>query len=176
MKLSTWQSLLIVTIFLFCNACGPVVIEKQQSGWKAVYQNDPNGKAIEGNIDSLISGIRNGYDIRVGWGWEKEIGDSLVQLEHMATPIYISILQEKDVSAIIDAHPLLASYLAIDQQKFSAGGHPWQCIMTTQGTFNAQVYDRATDTLIKDWPQRHRITWFVEYPANPGPDRKPLYD
>ncbi|UJH67799.1 hypothetical protein [Allomuricauda sp. SCSIO 65647] len=150
--------------------------EPINSGWKAIYKHDENGKRIEGNIDSLVMGIRNGYDVRIGWGWQRELGDSILRLEHVAKPLYISIIQDKNVSAIIDPHPLLQSYIDIDGQTFGEGGHIWQCIMTTKGTFNAQVYDRSDGQLIKNWPQNHKMTWFLEYPENTQKMmNKPLY-
>lgn len=145
------------------------------SGWKAVYKHDQQGNSLEGSINELIQGIRNGYDVRVGWGWEKEVEDSLLRLEHMAEPLFLSIIQEKNVSIVIDAHPLLKSYVDLGSQSFGDGGHIWQCVLTTQGTFNAQVHDRTTGELLKDWPQRHKMTWFLEYPANPEPNNPPLF-
>ena len=133
-------------------------------GWKAVYKHDKNGDALNGSIDSLINGIRNGYDVRIGWGWEREVADSILRLEHMAEPLFLTIIQEKNVSVVIDAHPLLQSYLDVENQKFGEGGHIWQCVLTTKGTFNAQVHERSTGELIKDWPQRHKMIWFLEYP------------
>lgn len=164
-------------LLLSCN--GPVQktqdLEKVKSGWKVVYKSNEEGKAIEGNIDSLIAGIRNGYDVRIGWGWQRERGDSTLRLEHVAKPLYLSIIQDKNVSAIIDPHPLLQSYIDIDRQAFGEGGHIWQCVMTTKGTFNAQVYDRSNGELLKDWPQNHKMTWFVEYPTNTNSITTPLY-
>ena len=146
------------------------------SGWKSVYKHDENGNPMNGNIDSLIAGIRNGYDVRVGWGWQRMLGDSILKLEHLAEPLFLTIIQEKNVSIVIDAHPLLHSYVDIDSQKFGEGGHTWQCVLTTKGTFNAQVYNRSTGELLKDWPQKHKITWFLEYPDNAQINNKPLYD
>ncbi|MGB5818860.1 MAG: hypothetical protein WBG90_05195 [Saonia sp.] len=167
-------------IVLLSLSCRPTTSEKtaneySELGWKAVYKHDEDGKAIFGSMDSLIHGIRNGYSVRVGWGWERERGDSLLRLEHMAQPLYLSIIQENDVSAIIDAHPLLQSYMDIDHQKFGEGGHIWQCIMTTKGTFNAQVYNRTTGELMKNWPQKHRMTWFLEYPKKQNSNPQPLF-
>ena len=155
----------ILCVVFFVNACNTVDY-REKATWRAVYKNDQNGETVSGNIDTLIAGIRAGYDVRVGWGWQREQGDSTLSLEHIATPIYMSIIQEKHVSAIIDAHPLLESYRDIDKQRFGAGGHTWQCILTTKGTFNAQVYDRVADTLLNDWPQKHTITWFLDCPAD----------
>ncbi len=177
MFVKTTCSIVCLTMLLSCNKQTPEPkhTETIQSGWRAVYRNDGNGKPIEGNKDSLIAGIRNGYDVRIGWGWERERGDSILRLEHVAKPLYLSIIQDKHVSAIIDPHPLLQSYIDIDKQAFGEGGHIWQCIMTTKGTFNAQVYDRSNGELLKDWPQNHKMTWFVEYPPNPENNNTPLY-
>lgn len=147
-----------------------------ETGWKAVYKHDENGKPISGNIDSLIMGIRNGLDVRVGWGWEKTLGDSLVRLEHMAQPLFLSVIQEKNVSAVIDAHPLLKSYIGIDHQEIREGGHIWQCVLTTKGTFNAQLHNRSTGVLERDMPQRHKMTWFLDYPNPPIKNNTPLYE
>ncbi|MEM8765556.1 MAG: hypothetical protein AAGD88_17205 [Bacteroidota bacterium] len=147
-----------------------------ESGWKAVYQNDENGNYLKGNLDSLIAGIRNGYDVRIGWGWEKQLGDSILRLEHMAEPLFLTIIQEKDVSIVIDAHPLLQSYIDITDQKIGEGGHIWQCVLTTKGTFNAQVHNRSTGELIKDWPQKQKMTWFLDYPENSKESNGPLFN
>lgn len=172
----TVKTIFYTLIFaVFIASCNSKVQEPVESGWKSVFKNDENGNAIGGNIDSLIMGIRNGYDVRIGWGWERTLGDSILRLEHVAEPLYISIIQDKNVSAIIDPHPLLESYIDIDRQSFGDGGHFWQCIMTTKGTFNAQVYDRTNGQLIKDWPQNHKMTWFLEYPINEKIVNNPLY-
>lgn len=133
-------------------------------GWKAVYKHDENGNRISGSLDSLIAGIRGGYEVRVGWGWEKALGDSIARLEHMAEPLFLSIIQEKDVSVVIDPHPLLSSYLKLGDQTMRDEYVIWQCVLTTKGEFNAKIFDGATGELVRDYPQTHRMTWFLEYP------------
>ena len=171
-------TLIILGVFFSCNQNTQDLRNKEvvRSGWKSVYQNDENGIRLSGSIDSLIAGIRNGYDVRIGWGWEKEIADSILRLEHMAEPLFLTIIQEKNVSVIIDAHPLLQSYIDADSQKIGKGGHIWQCVLTTKGTFNAQVHNRSTGELIKDWPQNHKMTWFLEYPIHSSKNNKPLFE
>ena len=167
-----------IGLFLSCNQAtqNSTDLRPIESGWKSVYQNDENGNRLAGNIDSLIAGIRNGYDVRIGWGWEKAVADSVLRLEHMAEPLFLTIIQEKSVSAVIDAHPLLKSYFDVNNQTIGEGGHIWQCVLTTKGTFNAQVHNRSTGELIKDWPQKHKMTWFLEFPNHPYRENKPLFD
>lgn len=155
----------IVLGFMLLHSCGLIDSKRAPSGgWKAVYMHSENGQSIDGNIDSLIAGIRKGYAMRIGWGWEKQLGDSILKLEHVAEPLFTSIIQGKSVSVIIDPHPLLKSYVHSQAQTIGEGGHIWQCVLTTSGTFNAQVFHRSTGELINDWPQRHRMIWYLEYP------------
>ena len=169
---------ILIAIASSCNTSeSPIATTtKTESGWKVVYKHDEYGNPMEGSIDSLIAGIRNGYDLRVGWGWQRELGDSILRLEHMAEPLFLTIIQEKNVSIVIDAHPMLASYIDIGNQKIREGGHIWQCVLTTKGEFNAQIHNRSTGELMKDWPQRQRITWFLDYPSKLKTNRKPLFD
>ena len=148
--------------FIFFVSCNQQV--STDSGWKAVYKHDEQGNPLSGSLDSLISGIRNGYDVRVGWGWERALGDSIVRLEHMAEPLFLSIIQEQNVSVVIDPHPLLSSYLNLQEQTMRDEYAIWQCVLTTKGEFNAKIFDGATGELIRDFPQTHRMTWFLDYP------------
>lgn len=99
--------------------------EKQFSGWTAVYSHDENGKVTSGTMSELLDGLRKGYSAKIGWAWTRQIGDSTVTLEHFAEPIFLTIIQQKDVSAIINPHPLLISYIDIDQQKFDNPKNIW---------------------------------------------------
>jgi hypothetical protein len=167
-------NLLILNVIIYGCVQQPEVRDAS-FGWKAVYKHDENGQVVDGTMDDLIEGIRKGYNVRVGWGWEKKLGDSLVRLEHMAEPVFLTIIQEKQVSVVIEAHPLLSSYIDIENQTIGEGSHTWQCVLTTQGEFNAQVHHRATGELIKNWPQRQRMTWFLDYPSTHKQKGKPLF-
>lgn len=52
----------------------------------------------------------------------------------------------------------------------------FNCVLSTTGTFNAKVYHRATGQLLRDMPQRHHMSWFVEFPADaPSSKSPPLF-
>jgi len=156
--------LFVLLIFIGSYCFGQATVNSSKSGWTAVYSHDENGKGTFGDKQNLIKDLRKGYSLRVSWSWTRQVGDSLVTLEHFADPIFVTIIQEKNVSAIINPHPLLKSYLDISQQQFDKPTNTWQCILTTKGTFNAVVYSQSTGEIIKDWPQRHKMTWYLEYP------------
>jgi len=142
------------------------------SGWTAVYRHDPDGKAVEGDLNRLIDAVRQGYAIRIGWGWQRHRDGRTITLEHIATPVFLTVIDETHVSAVIDPHPLLEGYADIARQKPADPGQIWQCVLTTTGEFNARVFNWETGAVIRDWPQRQRMTWFVEYPPA-GPPAQP---
>lgn len=142
----------------------PVQAQPTQNGWTAVYANDENGIGTRGNINDLLEGMRKGYSLKVGWSWTRVLGDSTVTLEHFAEPIFSTIIQEKHVSVVIPAHPMLKSYLDISKQEFDKPDAIWQCVLTTQGAFNAMVYSQTKGELLRNWPQKHKMTWYLEYP------------
>ncbi len=135
-----------------------------KKGWTAVYAHDENGKPTYGDISDLMEGLRKGYSLRAGWSWSRQLGDSTVSLEHFADPIFVTISQRKDVSMIINPHPLLRNYLDISKHEFDNPNHIWQCVLTTRGTFNAIVYNQTNGEIVKSWPQKHKMTWYLEYP------------
>lgn len=162
MKVFLFSTALFILLAGDCIGQKPVL--KNNQGWTAVYANDENGVASSGSLQSLIEGLRKGYSLKIGWSWTRRIGDSTVTLEHFAEPIFISIIQEKNVSAIIDPHPLLKNYINIDQQVFDNPANIWQCVLTTTGSFNAMVYNRTSGEVVRNWPQKHKMVWYLEYP------------
>jgi hypothetical protein len=135
-----------------------------KTGWTSVYAHDEKGNHTSGSMDELMNGLRKGYSLKIGWSWTRQLGDSTVTLEHFAEPIFVTIIQQKHVSAIINPHPLLKNYIDRSKQEFDNPANLWQCVLTTEGKFNAMVYNRTTGEIVKDWPQRHKMVWYLEYP------------
>lgn len=177
MKLSIQPHALIASLLFLVNCQAPdSATTPPNLGWQKVYAHDEKGNPTFGSITALINGIRAGHDVRVGWGWQRAVADSTLRLEHMAEPLFLSIIQEKMVSVVIDGHPMLQSYVDMSNQNFRTPMQLWQCVMTTKGTFNAKVFDVSNTEMIRDMPQRQRITWFLEYPAQPTKMAPALYE
>jgi hypothetical protein len=51
----------------------------------------------------------------------------------------------------------------LSKQEFDNLAHTWQCILTTTGTFNAIVYSRSSGEIVKNWPHRQKMVWYLEY-------------
>ncbi|WP_347925912.1 hypothetical protein [Pontimicrobium sp. SW4] len=124
-------------------------------------RTDKQGNVIAGSKEQLITSIRNGVDIKVGWGG-KGLNHSI---EHLAVPIWLSILDETEVVAHLD--PQVLSHINWDSLDANYSDtkmlkEEWRVVITSKGTFDAVWYDRELDTVIKRVPQRHVMTWLVK--------------
>ena len=75
--------------------------QKVEDGWSLVYANNENGNRVSGDLGKLISAIRNGEPIRLGWTVEHPT-DKSVKVEHFADAKFITILSDSTVFAQIE--------------------------------------------------------------------------
>ncbi len=132
----------------------------QDSNWSIAFKNDKDGNVIHGSKNELINAIRNGADIRIGWGSKGKKH----QIEHLSDPIWIAILDEKEI--MIHLHPQVLSSINWDKYTVNYADSTllrkeWRVVLTTKGEFDAVWYDRKEQLVSKRIPQNHVITWFV---------------
>ncbi len=150
MKTETMKfSLMLIAIILFftClfSSCYP--IKKNEPEWKIAYKNDKDGNTILGSKEELINSIRQGSLIRIGWGGK----ESNHSIEHISEPVWIAILDEKEVIAhlepqvlsVIDWNSLSAKYS--DSSKLK---EEWRVVISTKGEFDAIWYDKKENRQI----------------------------
>ncbi|HZR05788.1 MAG TPA: hypothetical protein VFA61_08175 [Candidatus Udaeobacter sp.] len=75
--------------------------QKVEGGWSLVYANNENGTRVSGDLGELISAVRNGEPIRIGWTIEHPTDKSL-KVEHFADAKFITILSNYSVFAQIE--------------------------------------------------------------------------
>ncbi|WP_435624179.1 hypothetical protein [Flagellimonas sp.] len=134
--------------------------QSQQNKWRIVLKTDKDGTVLKGSKLELINAIRNGQDLKIGWGGKRED----LSIEHLSTPIWLAILSEKEVMAHLDPQVLSAidwDSLNANYEDASLLQKEWRVVLTTKGDFDAVWYDKKADTLIRRWPQKHIMTWFA---------------
>ena len=164
-------SLTVILFAMITVACRP---GSSENLWHIAYKHDENGQSLSGSKAQLFSAIRAGKDVRIGWGWKSD--ERGTSIEHLATPIWLAIINEKEVIAHLEPQVLsgidwntgTASYA--DSALLS---QEWRVVINTDGTFDAVWYDRKENKLLRHVPQRHIITWFVSDLADP--QTKPLF-
>lgn len=164
-----YTPLLLIFLLISIISCNENTIDY----WEVALKTNKNGKPIEGSKAKLIQAIRNGKDIKIGWGSKGQTRS----IEHLSEPIWLGILNEQEVMAKL--HPQLLGG-TIDWENLTSNysntkvlQQEWRVVLTTKGSFDAIWYDRKGDTLIKHVPQQHPMTWFV---STNGIDRNiPLF-
>lgn len=146
----------------------------RSDSWQVAFKHDEEGKSISGSKEQLFSAIRAGKDLKIGWGWDSE--ERALSIEHLATPIWLAIIDEKEVIAHLEPQVLSG----IDWNTGTANyadssllNQEWRVVINTDGTFDAIWYNKKENQLLKRIPQRHIITWFVSDLADP--QTKPLF-
>ncbi len=129
--------------------------------WSIALKTDQSGEILIGSKQTLITAIRGGADLKLGWGWIR--GDK--SLEHVAIPNWIGILNEQEVYVYLD-HQILSSIdwenLRPSYEDSSLVNQEWRVAVCTDGSFDAIWIDRKQDTLKRRVPQNHILTWWVK--------------
>ena len=142
-------------------------------GWTLVFQHDKEGTPVAGSKEKLLSAIRNGYSIRVGWGWKGEQRS----IEHLSEPIWLAILSEAEVMAHLDPQILSGIDWDIPTANYADTTllkQEWRVVLTTEGKFDAVWTDKFTGEIIRRVPQNHPMSWFAEIPTS-DKEGKPLF-
>lgn len=160
-------TLLGTTSAVAADQCGP-------AAWRLMYRHDTAGKQIEGSRESLLTAIRRGDAIRVAWGFSLVTKDRQLRLEHQADPVFLTVVDEKDVFIQLPEHLAQASYHEPEKARFGQAGVMWRGLMGSDGTFDAIWVDRGTGQEVRRMAQRVGLSWFAFSPPPACDDRSPL--
>lgn len=137
----------------------------QDTGWVALYKNDTDGTSIAGSKEALLAAIRAGQPIHLAWGASTVRDGQTKSVEHLATPVFITIIDGKEVVVQLPEHIAQRSYWYPDRALFDDNAIMWRGLMSTTGTFDAIWVNRATGEVTRRSPQRAAITWFARQAA-----------
>lgn len=152
------HSYLTLLLLFFLSSCAQKDVDKDS--WTIAFKSDKDGNTIAGSKKVLIDVIRNGGDVKVAWGFKGKTHS----IEHLSEPIWLAILDEKEVIAHLNPQVLSAidwvnlkpnyadSTLAIQE---------WRVVISTKGDFDAIWYDRKENRVTERRPQDHPLTWMV---------------
>ena len=148
----------LFVIFVLLLSCNP---RNSSTDFEVVFKSNKEGETLSGSKKALLQHIRGGSDIKIGWGSKGKNHT----IEHLSTPIWISLLDESEVIVHLDPQVLSK----IDWENLSANyaeskllQQEWRVVITTKGEFDAVWYDRKEDTIIRHYPQRHVMTWYAK--------------
>ena len=149
---------LTIPALLLIAACQSTITDVE---WQVILKTDKAGNAINGTKEDLLNAVRQGADIKVGWGHRGKTRT----IEHLSSPIWIGLIDGQEV--IVHLSPQILSSIDWDNLNSTYEGsdtlnQEWRVVISTKGTFDAVWIDRITSEVIDRRPQHHRITWFVK--------------
>lgn len=130
--------------------------------WTPVYKNGRNGEALEGSKKRLFAAIRAGHPIQIGWGLARDVAGAQKSVEHIVSPVFLTIVDGQEISAQLPEHIAAKSYWDIDQALFDEPAVMWRGMLTSKGVFDAVWVNRATGSIVRRAPQRAVMTWYVQ--------------
>ena len=144
--------------------------------WTLVFRNDENGKPIFGDKDELISLVRKGYAIKIGWASRRQ-GDTTKTVEHTVDAEFLTIANGEEVFAQI--RPFLAQRPDLTSDTLSMTLMPVQLnwILGTNGIISSANIDISQDSIRTSPPKLfgHGLSWFVKI-SSPNENGGPLWD
>jgi hypothetical protein len=147
---------ILVSISLFGEKKGNQ--QKVEDGWSLVYSNDENGNRVSGDLGKLISAIRNGEQIRIGWTIEDPTDKSL-KVEHSADAKFITILSDSTVFAQID--PIIGQTPIVKDKTVTLKENiEWSFSASSLGNNDSMNINTKTGEIVDHKPFKCGIKWF----------------
>jgi len=141
--------------------------ENNNQEWQLIYKNDKEGRPIFGNKEKLISIVRKGYPIRVGWA-SRRTSDTTKTVEHTVNGEFLTIANGEEV--FVQIKPFIAQRPDLTSDTLSMTLLPVQShwILGTNGMISSASIDFVKDTINTYPPSlfRYRISWFARIPNN----------
>jgi hypothetical protein len=131
--------------------------------WTERYRHDSQGATLRGHRESLLEALRRGDSLRVAWG--AAYSDSRYSVEHVAEPVFYSIVGGEHVVAQLPEHIAQNTYVRLDGAIF--GDQPavmWRGLLRTDGLFDAVWVNRASGQVVRRLPQRATVSWLTLSP------------
>ena len=146
---------LLLSIFYFYS-CTPTN-SSSPKGWTKVFSNDENGKTMFGDKAELLSAVRSGYPIKIGFGGGR--------IEHIANADFLTISLGEEVFAQIP--PIIGQRPSFTTDSLKVDFRPsnkWTLIAGTNGSSARLMTDYLNNTIENHRSDREMpITWYVNY-------------
>lgn len=161
-----------LTILLLACLIGCSMPSKRTSDtghtWQFVYRHDADGKLLAGTKSELIAAVRRGAPIRFAWGFKVQRDGRTVAVEHVAEPVFLSVINESDVVVHLPEHIAQRAYGDTAGALFDNPAVMWRGLMTSDGVFDAVWVNRATGEQVRRHSQRVGLAWFALQAKDPS--------
>lgn len=155
------QIIKIQALTLFLMLPSSLLPAQNQSKWELIYENDSDGKAIQGNLNELMQAIRGGAEIRVGW-LHQSPEQPIIKVEHLANAKFVTIMSDQTVFAQID--PIIGQTPDFKKQLILLKENlEWSFIASSNGLQESMLRNLSSGEVLDHQRRRWGIKWYVRY-------------
>ena len=163
---------LLASVLAGCSQL-PMNAPASNATWHLIYRHDADGRPISGSKSELLAAVRRGAPIRFAWGVLIEREGQRLSVEHVAEPIFLSIVNDTEVVVQLPEHIAQRAYADMSGASFEDPAVMWRGLMTTEGTFDAVWVNRATGQQVRRQPQRVGLHGSPSSPSSQAPVSQP---
>jgi hypothetical protein len=147
---------------LLINGCSPESERRDTtSEWRLLYQHDTAGRLLEGKREHLINAMKRGSPVKVSWGVKLPNGETCIEF---AEPIFTTMVNDTGLIVQFPLSYIQTSYMDAGTASFRLPPMGWRGIMTTNGRFDAFMYDLETGKVVRKLSQRANMSWYALAP------------
>ena len=149
--------LCIITILSSSSLMSPAYA--QGGNWQLIYENDAAGKTVQGALETLLTAVRAGKEIRIGWSSQRP-DNPKIKVEHMANAKFLTIMSDAIVFAQID--PIIGQTPQFEQQEVILKENlEWSMIAGSNGKSDSIMRNTASGKIEGHNKRPRGIKWFV---------------
>ncbi|MEM7297102.1 MAG: hypothetical protein AAF391_02420 [Bacteroidota bacterium] len=120
--------------------------------WKLVYENDREGNAVNGNLTELMTFVKSGEVIRIGWGSSR--------VTHVAEASFLTIMLDSVLFAQI--RPITGQTPDFDKMEIKFKENlEWSFIGGTNGSMTVMMRNVITGEILNHRTRTSSFKWFV---------------
>ncbi|MEK6153102.1 hypothetical protein WIW50_07575 [Flavobacteriaceae bacterium 3-367] len=150
------KNVLLLALFV----CSWNLWSQDQGPWELVYHNDKSGKALVGDIQTLIEDVRKGERVRIYWFFQHPT-DKTIKVEHLTEAKFLTVLSDSVVLAQID--PIIGQSPDFVAQRIDLKENlEWSFIAASNGKCDTMTRNSATGEIVEHRPRAFEIKWFVQ--------------
>ncbi|AXT51237.1 hypothetical protein D1818_10515 [Aquimarina sp. BL5] len=162
-----FKDIIVLFLLVLLSSCNITTqkenVEDKNKGWQVIYSNDNEGNALSGDIDNLKKAVRQGCEIRVGWGqyseYKKDGLTGVFAVEHTADAQFLTINKGHvyaQLSRIMGQAPSRERH-HINLVKT----HYWQSVLGTTGEMTQVYLDHSDVNKSDDYSDNVKVIWYV---------------
>lgn len=138
-----------------------VLASYSQQEWKLIYQNDENGKTLQGEFEDLLKAVREGKPIKIYYNMGRE-SEPEVFVEHLTDAKFLTILNSPNgltvtaqIDCIVGQTPLFEEERVLLKENLE-----WCLIASSSGANDMLTRNTITGEILNHQVRKWGTKWF----------------